>query len=569
MKHREPALAALFATFEPLSAAEARLLRELGDGALIRFGDGRPRPREDPERTIRAAFLRTVIVHGAAALGLHEKGLQLAGAAIRGALDLEGCRIGRNLGLLDCAFDAVMVLRGAVVDSVGLDGSGVPGLVADRLEARGDLYLRGVAASGPVVLTGARIGGELVADGLEVTAGGELALDAERVKTAGSVLLRGAGLVGGLRLRGADVGADIAMTGAKVARPEGVAVDGDGLAARGDVVLRLARVEGDVALVGARVGGDVDVSGGRFVAPDGAALSLVRAVVEGALIARQGCRFEGAVNFNGARAGALVDDPAAWPEPGALLLNHFAYDAILGGPADAELRLRWLALQNPGRWGEDFWPHPYEQLSAVLADMGHDDDAQRVLLEKERLQRRVRRQRVASRPWRGLLALKDGLLYVTIGFGRLPLLAFAWLFALWLVGTGVYGALAEHDAFRPNVPVVLRSPEWVLCGTEAPAALFVPSLGTERAGLAAPGQSQLACYRAQPEAASFPPFNTWMYSLDVLLPAMEIGQQTHWSPDVRKPWGSAGRGFLYLPVIMGWVLSLLAVAGFSGIVKTR
>ena len=313
------------------------------------------------------------------------------------------------------------------------------------------------------------------------------------------------------------------------------------------------------------------------MAPGSRAPSISKAVASAAISAsstasstpRRCCAFEGSVNLSGARVDAVVDDPAHWPEPGGLLLNHFSYAAILGGPADAEVRLRWLALQDPARWGEDFWPQPYEQLSTVLADMGHDDDARRVLLEKERLQRRARRQRVRSWSWRRALEVKDALLYVTVGFGRVPLLAFVWLFAIWLTGVGIYGAVAANDALRPNIPVVLRSPEWVLCGVEASTRIFVPSLGTERTGLAAPGQSQLACYRTQPEAATFPPFNMWMYSLDVLLPAMQIGHQTYGAPNVRQPWGYVGRIFLYVQVIMGWALSLLAVAGFSGIVKTR
>jgi hypothetical protein len=33
--------------------------------------------------------------------------------------------------------------------------------------------------------------------------------------------------------------------------------------------------------------------------------------------------------------------------------------------------------------------------------------------------------------------------------------------------------------------------------------------------------------------------------------------------------GSAGKWFLYFQTLAGWALSLLAVAGFSGIVKSR
>jgi hypothetical protein len=45
----------------------------------------------------------------------------------------------RDIGLLDCRFDAIPVLRSAVIDTLSLDGSDLPGLNADRLEARGDL----------------------------------------------------------------------------------------------------------------------------------------------------------------------------------------------------------------------------------------------------------------------------------------------------------------------------------------------------------------------------------------------------------------------------------------------
>ena len=60
-----------------------------------------------------------------------------------------------------------------------------------------------------------------------------------------------------------------------------------------------------------------------------------------------------------------------------------------------------------------------------------------------------------------------------------------------------------------------------------------------------------------------------MYSLDTLVPFLDTGQQDFWIPDVRQHWGLAGRVYLYVQNIAGWALSLLAVAGFSGIVKSR
>ena len=42
-----------------------------------------------------------------------------------------------------------------------------------------------------------------------------------------------------------------------------------------------------------------------------------------------------------------------------------------------------------------------------------------------------------------------------------------------------------------------------------------------------------------------------------------------WSPDPAKPYGWVARLYFYLQAILGWTLSLLAVAGFSGLVRIR
>jgi hypothetical protein len=78
----------------------------------------------------------------------------------------------------------------------------------------------------------------------------------------------------------------------------------------------------------------------------------------------------------------------------------------------------------------------------------------------------------------------------------------------------------------------------------------------------------LACFREQWEVASYPEFNAWMYSLDALLPVIEIGQKAFWRPDPPKPGGFLAINYFYFQSVAGWALSLLAIAGFSGLVKS-
>jgi hypothetical protein len=201
--------------------------------------------------------------------------------------------------------------------------------------------------------------------------------------------------------------------------------------------------------------------------------------------------------------------------------------------------------------------------------MGHDEEKNRVLIAKERLQRRARRARASSFLTRLRLRLTDGLLWLTTGYGRLPLLALVWIVLLWAVGAVWYTVLDHRNALRPNSVVVLRSAEWVLCGVPATETVFLPSVGQERQGRAAPGQSQLACFRAQPEAAAFPKFSAAMLSADAVILGLGTGQKDTWSPDTRVPIGYWGKVFIYVQTLAGLALGLLAVAGFSGIVKSN
>lgn len=555
--------------FQPLGPAEQSLVDLLDSGGFDRLGDGGVPDDGDASRAVRAELIRFLILGGEEAPRLHEKGLRLSGAWVTGSLDLEGCRIPRDIGLADCRFEAAPVLRSAIIDTLFLDGSVLPGLEADRLEARGGIYLRGARVTGMVRLSGARLGGALVCDSAVIEHGDAVALEAEGLEARGGVQLRGAAIRGGVMLRGARLWGNLDAVGASIERQGAVALDGDALEVRGDVALRLTRISDAVSLVGARIGGDADFRGGSFANPGALAVILKRSTVEGAFFWRDGVSVTGALSLNGATLGSIVDEPASWPGPGDLLLNRCRYGGFLGAPVEADARLDWLARQDPTRWDEDFWPQPYEQLSAVLLDMGHEEDARKVLIAKERLQRRARRVRAAPAPWRAAIWCKDVLVGLTVGYGRQPLLAFGWLAAFWVIGTAVFAAVAAHDALRPNIPLFLRAPEWVLCGTLAPEPVYLPSIDQTRPGLAAPGQTQLACLRSQPEAASLTRFNALMYSLDALLPVLETGQQEFWVPDVRTPWGLAGRIYLYVQTIAGWALSLLAVAGFSGLVKSR
>ncbi|MCU0789441.1 MAG: hypothetical protein MUE79_00090 [Nitratireductor sp.] len=555
--------------FGALSPAEVTLLDGIASGAVDRIGGAGVPAAGDETRQVRADLVRFLLLAHPGAPAIHEKGLRLSGAWITGVLDLEGCRVPRDIGLLDCLFEATPVLLSAVIDTLAFDGSDLPGLDANRLEARGDLLFRSATVRGPISLRGSRIGGDLNFDGATLENPGGRVLSAERSSVQGGVLLRGAKVRGGLALPGARIGGDLDLVGLTLDRPDGDAMESDSVQVQGDLALRHALVTGGVSLVTAQIRGDLDLTGAKVSRQGEMAVNLDRTNVKGAFFLRSGAKIDGVLSLGGASLGAVVDEPACWPAKGDLLLNRCLYGALLGGAVESRSRLDWLSRQSPPRWGEDFWPQPYEQLAAVFGQMGHDEDKRRVLVEKERLSRRARRARAPDGATKAVLAVKDVVMGITTGYGRQPLLALVWILLIWGLGAGLYSFLDQRNAMRPNSPVVLRSPEWVLCGFPSGSRVALPSAGQERDGLAKPGEPQLACFRRQPEASAYPKFNAAMLSADAIVPGLGSGQKESWSPDTRHPAGNAGKWFMYFQTVAGLALGLLAVAGFSGIVKSN
>lgn len=117
---------------------------------------------------------------------MNEKGVRIVGALITGVLDLEGCRVPRDIVLINCRFVAAPVLLSAVIDNLFLNGSTLPGLRADRLKAQGNVGLFDVKATGELRLLGTKLGGDIDCSDAALTA-----LIADGAQVEGTFFLQG------------------------------------------------------------------------------------------------------------------------------------------------------------------------------------------------------------------------------------------------------------------------------------------------------------------------------------------------------------------------------------------
>jgi sRNA-binding regulator protein Hfq len=485
----------------------------------------------------------------------------------QGAVRLLGAQIG---GQLAC--------HGGVFENPNGDA-----LACDRMHVQGSIFLgyddeakTGFKAQGEVRLLGAEIGSNLECGGGVFENAEGYALTCDRMHVQGSTFLdyddeakTGFKAQGQVRLIGAEIGGQFSCRGGAFENAGGIALACDGMLVKGDVFLQDSfQAKGEVRLPGAEIGGDLDCSGGDFENHGREALNCVLMRVKGVVSLGSGFTAQGAVDltgaeisghllcnggkfggdFNGvnlkvdgiwgwtkqeekingtlmlanARLANLMDDEASWPATGKLDVDGLVYGPFTSVvPADAESRLRWLGLQDPGR----LTVQPYEQLAAVFRQMGLRDDARAVAVAK---QRHIRAH------LRGWSKVGSWIQDATIGYGYYPWKVLFFILPLLVLGTLVFGWGFAHGLMAPTID-----------------------------------HPQFALFTAQAQAPSARlAWDAFAYSLDVFLPIVDLHQESAWAPDAVLPGGTAVLYYLVFHILMGWVLTTLGVAGFTGLVRS-
>ncbi|HUY27924.1 MAG TPA: hypothetical protein VMV27_10935 [Candidatus Binataceae bacterium] len=505
---RDPALAAAerlehLATerFGALSAAERMTVRAAPERELKWLGPA-PGPgaagndvtqaeKWGPERTVRAAILRWLYRDPQAYALMDQSGLGIAAARISGLLDLSFLTIGKPITIFQCYIPG------------GIDASNSKLRTLDLRASR----------TGAVSVDMATIEGDL-----EMQFGRYASVSLFRAKIGGSLDLSGARVIG--------AGAD--SISAQEARIGGDAEFDQGFITDGVVDFRLARI-----------GQSLSFKGAQFLGGGANGLDAGRAQIAGSLYWDGITHTPGTIlDLAGTTAQALYDDRKSWPAAGNLNVDGFAYNAIIGGPATAGERLRWLALQAPG-----YRPRPYRQLAKVLREDGRDDGAIEVLIAQHVAQRRLGHQDADERAWNLLLE-------ATIGYGYRPLRALWWIGGFVILGAILFGAGYRYQVITPTKQAAYRT--FAETGDTPP---------------------------------HYPPFSALVYSLENFLPLVDLHQGDFWCPNPRhrtrhrsrdsQPSKSGAinlpamllRWYLWLHILAGWILTPLLFAGLSGLIR--
>jgi hypothetical protein len=308
-------------------------------------------------------------------------------------------------------------------------------------------------------------------------------------------------------------------------------------------------------------------------------LDLARATVRGTLwLSDEDTKFLDGVDLTGARIGRIVDtvtkqtsrrklNPSSVSpgnSPSFLLLDGLTYDRF-GEDTDvsAAARIAFLRLQQEDDLGKNFKPQPWMQMVKVLRESGHTEAARDVAIayEDERRKARVVKSKTAR-----ALHWAYGLL---VRYGHRPMRLVKITVAVWLAFGIFYHIAAVVGVFAPSNPLVFQNSAYAQC---SPNYDRFDELMPEKIG------NWYWCDRLPDEYTTF---NPYLYSLDLILPLVDLQQDKDWAPMIPTPgqhfmdffslsgWhlNHVVRLAVWAEILFGWVASLLFVSVAANFIK--
>ena len=464
------------------------------------------------------------------------RAVRLKGAEIVGSLNFEALALTCPLQMIRCNFEKAVVLRDAKTKFLDVSLCVVPGLNAQRVRVEGSLFLdQATVAAGPVVLTDAWIDANLIAVGCKVrtASAGNSAVVAIRLRVGGSVQLNGMQASGMLDFEDAQIGGTLILNGATIEAEEcDYALQADNLNVKGNILGRETKFKGGLSLLHARIGGEIDIEFATVTkGKKRHALYGGEMQVGGGLFWRYlAASATGAIDLRDAVIGQLYDDAASWPQEAAFQLHGFCYTSFGDPQVSLDDRLAWLSKQTV------FNPNPYEQASSVLRATGFEKEARAIAFAKHEELRKTRAPKISS--WGASFDIRRKLRNFRIWNWSCGVLSW--------VGSQILRLTIGHGYY---------------IGRSVLLSLLIIGVGTWVFQHA--WESQVMSPVKQP---SFP-FNSFVYSVDVFLPFVNLRQEEYWMPSALGEGVNWYTRYMWAQVFLGWTLTTLAVSALSGLVR--
>ncbi len=527
-------------------------------GRLATIGDGKlPTEKDQNTNEIRAEFLRSLILTERESID--QKGVQFQGAYVSGSFDFESCETNLPFWFWRSFFEEEIVFMRSRIRMLSLSGSEASkGINANEFKCEDSVFLKdGFNAKGQVNFVGAQIGSNL-----ECTKGTFENPNGDALTCNGAEIKGGVFLTDGFNAKGkvdfgsAQIGSVLVCTNGTFENPNGDALNCDSAKIESNVFLRDGfNAKGIVNFAATQIGGSLVCTNAKI---DGGCRPRYFARPHGLVCTN--AKIDGVFDLDSAKAKDLRDSEGFWSYEGLknISLDGFVYGHI-HDDFQAEKRKKWLAKMPK------FKPQPYKQLAKVLRDMGHINDANEIMIEYHDKR---------SKEFKSGLKKSFFWFYRSFSdYGYSPSKVVKWMFWVWLVCSIVYWHAANTGVFAPSNPIVFQNVGYEYnCSPKEVG--FRDIIYKEENGSKNWYYSSL-----KGEYTTFQPF---LYSLDVILPVVDLYMEKDWGVYIPPPSGYFDwldpstitfnhivRLIVWLEILFGWTLSLILVAILSGLAKNE
>ncbi len=567
-----------------LSPFEKRLVAACARGEVCEPDDwDEKRPEADAAteaNIVRAELIRFLALGGDDEHPVHELGVSISGCFIKGKLNLDNSEKICAISLTKCRFSDDFSIKNSTVGEIVLDGSFLNGFDGTSSHFKGSLSAKDEFENeGQFKFVKSIFDRDVNFNGSKfkckkINNKNDISINGNRSIIYGNVYM-GA-------LRNSDT-LEISKQNSSITKFKSI---------------------GEVRFYGADIYGDLILTCGDFSNINGVALDLAHSKIRGCIyfyyhffnhidMEPDEFHIDGALILNSATTHSISDSYKTWDtdiksgnNKFQYTLHGFTYKIFEpGSPLEAAYRTRWIINQTQLLKIKDantdklvvpwlFLAQPWEQIIKTLREMGYPNEAANIAIKKQHqikdlmyLKNTINQTTklinkffyVKHSIGRFLRFNLHRIYYYIIGYGHRPIWTVYWMTAVCIFCSIAFYYGRHSGVFGPTNPLIHASASFDICGAQGD---MKPIEEGQEEKEKKPYWTSSKCLMP-PEYTTFQPF---LYSLDLILPLVDLQQDSDWAPIVSNAKGEtlwAGhvlRWLMWFEILFGWMASLTLVA---------
>lgn len=457
-------------------------------------------------------------------------------------------------------------------------------LNCNSAKIQGNVFLNsGFESQGEVNFASAQITGGLDCSKGKFINENKSALICSHLKIQENVFLNdGFESIGKVNFGSAQLGGSLICSKGQFSNENGDALNCDKVKIQGSVFLNNGfESKGKVNFVSAQIESNLLCSKGKFTNENGDALSCNSAKIQGNVFFAKGFFVTGSLVFTASKIGKISisstiiirgnclfssvkvdtisitkinynEDRLKKNGFGKLTLDGLEYNHLLGENLDSLTFKKWLKKMP------EFMPQPYKQLAKVLRNMGHNRDADEIMIEYNNI--------ITEKSDNKFITILRQIYGKTAGYGYKPMRVLKTMAMIWVFCGTFFLGVSKVAVFAPSDPLVFQKKETYACNVNANGT---PILSIFNWSDYNSTNNWVANTNLDGEYSTFSPY--W-YSLDILLPIVDLQMDKDWGqfvPSDGVTLNHVTRWIVWIEILAGWIFSLILVAILSGLAKNE